>query len=1001
MTAGSEIQFRIILHSFDPSRTLRVQSELSRLFQVDDRTASSIVSAVPIVVFDNVEPLIALRIRERLKVLDEAGAVFVTTDGESEEIPRINWPEMPEFAQIATDEFHAEVANKDKPATEPTTEAAPVPAAKDGPSGYQEFSRFSCPTCGEHFAICKLGEDVDGPVDTMAAIPATPPSRSTTSSRRVSRRETRSYRRVADSDPVPAESAESLSGSRTFTFEDPLLKARQATQDITSGRHAGEDDSGPEGESGSKAPDTTNARATDRLTSDPTKVLQRDGDAGEPSSLEMPTYDVKTSKDGPQSTLDTHTTAKTTAPKKEEDPFKGSKLFDSNEIEAPKNIVSEPVLPPPSRDPITDSGEFSFSSDSELDHKTLFDEDELAAMDGPSESSGEVPRGDDTSLPDDPFGEDDDDDEFNLFESAEIEPATTPRANPRNPLENESFSDKELDEMVAAKDSGAEDLSLFESNRAPRKSDPFKQTRADDHDDNDPFADDHDPFAEDEDDDDEDFLLGKSSRRKRETRPDDSGSMFDDSEEQPRSRQAIRDEMADEVSSVLADSNDSFEAADFKASKSRTRDDFDGLGLGDSDDDLMRIEDSGSFVDDRESQSGSFIDDQESQSGSFDGMDSGLLDSGEDDDFDDFDEGGATHVGMSGSALKGSKTLDEAAKEAFDEDSDEDDFSDFDSVTDMSSRSGEHRRGTPALGFRRDMPYDEALKLFSNEDLNPLDTGEGLLAEPLESLSASHTQLEALDRVDSAEMKAALKGNTEMAAAPATDELSDSQSNDDWRRLEFGETYAMLDNKQRSRKERRSGRLKRRGLVPLNASDEDFDLLGDSPAKNTKSGRQKRSDPDASAEAVKKDKSTRASKRVDPFARANSARTKKADPFESEEMLESSRLSAAENSAAKKRAAAPKRRAPVKSEPGEYGLVLSRINNDGKRQEAAALISNIQGSHLDEALRLTERTIIPVLKGVSKELAERHLESFKNKQISGRVTRRRSGATGSMAKRRN
>lgn len=984
MTAGSEIQFRIILHSFDPSRTLRVQSELSRLFQVDDRTASSIVSAVPIVVFDNVEPLIALRIRERLKVLDEAGAVFVTTDGESEEIPRINWPEMPEFAQIATDEFHAEAAKKDDPAPESKAEAAPVAAAKDGPSGYQEFNRFSCPTCGEHFAICKVGEDVDGPVGSTAAIPATPPSRSNTSSRRVSRRETRSYRRVADTEPAPAESAESLSASRTFSFEDPLLKARQATQDITSGRHGSE--TTPESET--KTPDTTNARATDRLTSDPTKVLQRDGDAGEPSSLEMPTLDSTDTKD---ETLVTHTTAKTAAPGKEEDPFKGSKLFDSNEIEAPKNIASSPTLPPPSRDPITDSGEFSFSSDSELDHKTLFDEDELAAMDAPGESSGEVPRSDDSSLPDDPFGDDDDDDDFNLFESAEVEPVTTPRANPRNPLENESFSDQELDEMVAAKESGTEDVSLFESNRAPRKSDPFKQTRADDYDENDPFADDNDPFAEDEDDDDEDFLLGKSSRRKRETRPDDSGSMFDDSEEQPRSKQAIRDEMADEVSSVLADSNDSFEGSGFKAAN-RSRDDFDGLGLGDSDDDLMRIEDSGSFVDDRES-----------QSGSFDEMDSGLLDSGEDDDFDDFDEGGATHVGMSGSALRDSKSLDEAAMEAFDEDSDEDDFSDFDSVTDMSSRSGEHRRGTPALGFRRDMPYDEALKLFSNEDLNPLDTGEGLLAEPLESLSASNTQLEALDHVDSAEMKQALKGNTEMAAAPVTDDLNDSQSNDDWRRLEFGETYAMLDNKQRSRKERRSGRLKRRGLVPLNASDEDFDLLGDSPAKNTKSGRQKRSDPDASAaEVAKKEKTGRASKRVDPFARANSARTKKADPFESEEMLESSRLSAAENSAAKKRSvSSKKRRAPVKSEPGEYGLVLSRINNDGKRQEAAALISDIQGSHLDEALRLTERTIIPVLKGVSKELAERHLESFKNKQISGRVTRRRSGATGSMAKRRN
>lgn len=983
MTAGSEIHFRIILHSFDESRTLRVQSELSRLFQVDDRTASSIVSAVPIVVFDNVKPMIALRIRERLQVLDEAGATFVTTDEQSEEIPRINWPEMPEFAQIAEDEVIAEQNKKDAPAPAPSA-AAPAPAAKDAP-GYQPFNKFSCPTCGENFAICKLGEGADDPSDPLSdasELPPPPPPRASTSSRRVSRRETRSYRRVTEPDPITADSSDS---SRTFAFEDPLLKARQATQDITSGRQ-------PEADSGAPAAleETTNARATDRLNSDPTKVLQRDGSAGEPSSLDMPNFADKTSKDEP---LDTHTAAKTLP--QDDDPFKGSKLFDSNEVEPPKPLTPDPK--PTHHEPITDSGEFSFSSDSELDHKTLFDEDELAALDSPMDSSGEVPRGD-GGLPEDPFGDDDDDDDFNLFESAEREPQTKPRPNPRNPLENESFSDKELDEMVAAKEGTGPDPSMFESNRAPRKSDPFKQTRADDFDENDPFGDDNDPFAEDDDDDDEDFLLGKSSRRKRETRPDDGDSIFDDSEEEPRSKQAIRDEMADEVSSVLADSDDSFDGASFNRNTERPRSEFDGLGLGESGADMMRIEDSGSFIDDRES-----------QSGSFDGMDSGLLDSAEDDDpFDDFDESRDDQESLSGSGSQGSQSLDDSGLSVFDDDDeDEDDFSDFDSVTDMSSRSGEHRRGTPALGFRRGMPYDEALKLFSNEDLNPLDNGAGLIAEPLESLSASHTELEALDRVDSAEMKQALKGNAEMAAAPVTDELEDSQSNDDWRRLEFGETYAMLDNKQRSRKERRSGRLKRRGLVPLNASDEDFDLLGDSPAKNTKSGRQKRSDPDASAESgrgesTRSAKSARASKRVDPFARANSARTKKADPFESEEMLESSRLSAQENSAAKKRAAsAKKRRAPVKSEPGEYGLVLSRINNDGKRQEAAALISEIQGSHLDEALRLTERTIIPVLKGVSKEMAERHLESFKNKQISGRVTRRRSGATGSMAKRRN
>ena len=43
---------------------------------------------------------------------------------------------------------------------------------------------------------------------------------------------------------------------------------------------------------------------------------------------------------------------------------------------------------------------------------------------------------------------------------------------------------------------------------------------------------------------------------------------------------------------------------------------------------------------------------------------------------------------------------------------------------------------------------------------------------------------------------------------------------------------------------------------------------------------------------------------------------------------------------------------------------------------------------IDEATRLTDRTIIPVLKGVSREVAEYHLDRFKDADIAGRVTTR-------------
>ena len=69
--------------------------------------------------------------------------------------------------------------------------------------------------------------------------------------------------------------------------------------------------------------------------------------------------------------------------------------------------------------------------------------------------------------------------------------------------------------------------------------------------------------------------------------------------------------------------------------------------------------------------------------------------------------------------------------------------------------------------------------------------------------------------------------------------------------------------------------------------------------------------------------------------------------------------------------------------------MLSRIPTDAKRQKAADLISEIQGIGRRDALKLTDRTIIPVLKGVTKDRAEKHHKKFKKAGISARVTTRR------------
>jgi len=83
-------------------------------------------------------------------------------------------------------------------------------------------------------------------------------------------------------------------------------------------------------------------------------------------------------------------------------------------------------------------------------------------------------------------------------------------------------------------------------------------------------------------------------------------------------------------------------------------------------------------------------------------------------------------------------------------------------------------------------------------------------------------------------------------------------------------------------------------------------------------------------------------------------------------------------------------REPDEDEP-VHGLVLSKITGEGRRTKAAEIISELTRIPKDEAMKLTDRTIIPVLKGVSKADAESALKRFERSKISGRVTTRRLG----------
>lgn len=131
--------FKVILTAVDESWNSRLRSEVSRLFQIDDETASNIVSAIPIVVLDGLDARAAGVVRDRMRGLVEAGCRVVTTDDPADTIPRVNWPEMPEIGRI--------------PAEEPRQ----VITVHDHGGKAPPLSSFSCPGCGQVFNIAAAG----------------------------------------------------------------------------------------------------------------------------------------------------------------------------------------------------------------------------------------------------------------------------------------------------------------------------------------------------------------------------------------------------------------------------------------------------------------------------------------------------------------------------------------------------------------------------------------------------------------------------------------------------------------------------------------------------------------------------------------------------------------------------------------------------------------------------------------------------------------------------
>ncbi|MCO5170953.1 MAG: hypothetical protein M9894_31885 [Planctomycetes bacterium] len=312
----------------------------------------------------------------------------------------------------------------------------------------------------------------------------------------------------------------------------------------------------------------------------------------------------------------------------------------------------------------------------------------------------------------------------------------------------------------------------------------------------------------------------------------------------------------------------------------------------------------------------------------------------------------------------------------------------------------------------RSPDLDEVLNMFGPEDDAPLDDGSGLEPAPLDLSPPSRGGggrparggaaaggagfdpelsdiLEPLDPGEALEIiKTSKPGRREAASTQgrSASGANGRHSRDEpsgLEQLDLTEAGAILSE---VKQERRPGK-KSRG-VPFPATDEDVDLFEDS----SRSGRPQK-------------------KKTDPFARARGRMLEEDDGRDRDRDRrggagaggERERRGAEASGAVERPRAEPKPSAPAApskragggapppSGDGEHGLVLSRIADPEKKEQAAEIIAEVKGCSIDEARRLTDRTIIPVLKGVSRETAEHHLEKFKRVKIAGRVTTRQRG----------
>ena len=100
--------FKLVIHAVSPTGRDRARDELARLFAIDADIAEDILGAVPIILVGPVTLEAAKVVAERLKSLHDHGALLVLTNAPSDELPKVNWPDLPKVTRVTAAEARGE-----------------------------------------------------------------------------------------------------------------------------------------------------------------------------------------------------------------------------------------------------------------------------------------------------------------------------------------------------------------------------------------------------------------------------------------------------------------------------------------------------------------------------------------------------------------------------------------------------------------------------------------------------------------------------------------------------------------------------------------------------------------------------------------------------------------------------------------------------------------------------------------------------------------------------